>query len=678
MNPTIRADNLASLLDVNLNLLKLDLQRSSQAKKDILAKIIDIENPTIGKTIEELKNREKNLQERIESISEEKTRLENDLIKTRVSNQSLRRSAITIIIASVIITGISLIYVVELSQSKTTEILDQKHYRLESIAINIESEILDLQSVIEASSKLPQVQDTSFANLIDKNLHGIPRDADVPKRSVADDILATNNDISAVFFTLPNGDMYLDQPYHRQENLISSNFAFRDWYAGISKTQKTYVSEIFVSQGANERAIAIVTPIHSDNEYVGIFGAILDIDHITAQFEKFKLGKNEQLIIVDQNGNTIHDSKDRLEYNQVSRFTELPSKLVDGKSSHQIKKINGVDYTIFVHPIHLTSNSWSAILIQPYEDTFEQVRLFLIFSLITLVSFGTISFGLCIFILRTTNKTNRSVRDNKIDNKPAHHYKNRPIRKIFDSKQIIVIAIVAIIVLITFNITSVTKLDDNKTEFKGKFIIENLRGDTIDTWVSWRLAKDESLQIRFLNSNEISEEQLESVKEAISSNESILVDDSITHKAPAGQESTYYVGWSGALNSLSAQQTKFNIPTTLEVSDTVAGEGDIVFHFTRVKDVDGYSGYTKSITDENQILKSTITIYDVESLSPDQIAAITRHEFGHALGLAHSTAPEDLMAPIITTTIPYISECDVDAIQKLYDGVQNSQVICEK
>ena len=50
---------------------------------------------------------------------------------------------------------------------------------------------------------------------------------------------------------------------------------------------------------------------------------------------------------------------------------------------------------------------------------------------------------------------------------------------------------------------------------------------------------------------------------------------------------------------------------------------------------------------------------------------------GHALGLAHSTAPEDLMAPTITTEFPYISECDVDAIVKLYDDGKSSQVVCE-
>jgi hypothetical protein len=35
------------------------------------------------------------------------------------------------------------------------------------------------------------------------------------------------------------------------------------------------------------------------------------------------------------------------------------------------------------------------------------------------------------------------------------------------------------------------------------------------------------------------------------------------------------------------------------------------------------------------------------------------------------------MYPVIETNFPYVSECDVDAMEGLYDGGNTSEVVCE-
>ena len=92
------------------------------------------------------------------------------------------------------------------------------------------------------------------------------------------------------------------------------------------------------------------------------------------------------------------------------------------------------------------------------------------------------------------------------------------------------------------------------------------------------------------------------------------------------------------------------------------------------------TGWSVSIADDevNQILKSRITLFEVDRLSPEQLGTILRHEFGHSIGLVHSTTQEDLMYPTIQTNYPYVSKCDIDAISDLYDGGRISAVICEE
>jgi hypothetical protein len=209
-----------------------------------------------------------------------------------------------------------------------------------------------------------------------------------------------------------------------------------------------------------------------------------------------------------------------------------------------------------------------------------------------------------------------------------------------------------------------------------QFIIENLRGDTIDTWRAWKWIPDSVMGVGIVNEANLDDSKIDVVKNAILSEEKITIDNSIAHKGPKGTSSIYYEGWVGALGGIK-QATKYTPPELFNIVLSDRDEGRIVILLTNDINTDGYTGYTKSTVSGNEILKSYITIYGADSLSDEQLATIVRHEFGHALGLGHSTAPEDLMAPTIATTIPYISECNIEALQSLYDGYSGGSVICQ-
>ena len=236
--------------------------------------------------------------------------------------------------------------------------------------------------------------------------------------------------------------------------------------------------------------------------------------------------------------------------------------------------------------------------------------------------------------------------------------------------------VLVLLILVSGIGTNVIDSSANENSFKTRHIIENLRGDTVDTWKSWRLVGT-SMNVNIINARGMPDEQIDVITNAITSEVSLQVDDSITHKGPVGSSSTYFGGWAGALKSISNNDSRFSIPTEFNVIKSFEGEGQVIITLSNLRDSDGYTGYTKSIVDGNEILKSFITIYDVSNLTEEELATIVRHEFGHALGLGHSTAPEDLMAPTIDMTVPYISECNVLAIKDLYNGIQGSTV-CEK
>ena len=675
------ANPLSGFLDFNLDLLKSDIHRNSQAKDGILAKITDIESPTTTDIINDLNTREKILRERIEHVLKQNEKLKRNNTKINSRPYSFKNYFTVMIIIYVIIIGSLLVYTDTITKTETNTISDNRHDKLDLITTYVETELLGLNSIMESSSRLPQVQDVSFANLIDKNLHGIPQDADMPKREVANNILRTNNNIHAIFFALPNGDMYMSQPYHKQENLIDNNFAFRDWYKGVTNTHETYISESYVSQVDNEKAIAVATPVQSNGKDIGILVAVYNISHIIQRLQQFTLEENERIIIVDQNKNIIYDSQSTIHDGQISKIpNDIPSDVLNDKYVHKIQKIGDIEFMINAQPIPIIHNDWTVMSVQPYHDMFAKITTIWNSTIIIIVLVSGSSFGSSVILLRKKSKPNKIViQHNKIEDRPllSTVKTNNPIQKILTNKKAGTIVICVIVSLVIFNTyVSLIKSDYTPTELKSGYVIQNLKGDTIDTWLSWRLVDGTTLNVNLINGEKYPN-MAQIVRDVILSNESIEIDNSLLHKGLKGTTSAYYVGWAGALAN--TMNSKFYIPHKFNIIESSGGEGDITIKLTSQSSGDGYSGFTKSIADDaqNQILKSEITIYNMDKLSKAEFETILRHEFGHALGLAHSTATEDLMYPTITTQYPYISGCDIDAIELLYDGGKKSIVTCD-
>jgi hypothetical protein len=128
------------------------------------------------------------------------------------------------------------------------------------LADNLENRLNKSTAILEITSKLPEIKNVSYANMLNntlKTLHGIPKDADLAKRNAAQGVLAANKDFRVISFILSNGDMYLQESYSRQQNLTKTNFADREYFKGVVSTHGTYLSEVFVFASSGLKQVVI-------------------------------------------------------------------------------------------------------------------------------------------------------------------------------------------------------------------------------------------------------------------------------------------------------------------------------------------------------------------------------------------------------------------------------------
>jgi len=129
--------------------------------------------------------------------------------------------------------------------------------------------------------------------------------------------------------------------------------------------------------------------------------------------------------------------------------------------------------------------------------------------------------------------------------------------------------------------------NSNNSPLKTQYLIQNLQGNTVDTWKPWHIVDNQVLNVNILNADKVSTEKIDAIKEAILSEESVKIDNSLLDRGPVGTVSVYYKGWQGAINNMENDKTKFHIPTKFNIIQSPSEEGDITIILSSLENPDG-------------------------------------------------------------------------------------------
>jgi co-chaperonin GroES (HSP10) len=242
------------------------------------------------------------------------------------------------------------------------------------LAKNLEYHLQKAGAILEITSKLPQVRDVPYANLLNQTLstlHGIPQDADIEKRQVAKNIVVSNSDLRDVFFIMPNGDAYLFEPYSTQQNLTTNNFAFRDYFQGAIKTNDVYLGNVIIPKTAfGFRSGGIAIPVYSSSEnnshIAGVWVGGIDFKVFDKDLQSLNLPPGERVVYTGYKGQKVADS-DMNKSKTPESFDTLNSfkNAINGQSGSIMDIVDNTKMLVTYQPVKVFHNSWVVLLMQP-------------------------------------------------------------------------------------------------------------------------------------------------------------------------------------------------------------------------------------------------------------------------------------------------------------------------
>lgn len=153
--------------------------------------------------------------------------------------------------------------------------------------------------------------------------------------------------------------------------IAGTNFAQRDWYKGVSKGWKPYVSEIF--KGAtNQNTIVVSVPIvDTDGKVLGILNLQVITDTLYGWSKGLDVGEGGFVYFVDKNGNMTGNPK-------VSPQDPIMSgsniayvrKAIEGQSGVEVVPMGDGKIEHIVSYAPVSGYGWGAIVEQPNPPAF--------------------------------------------------------------------------------------------------------------------------------------------------------------------------------------------------------------------------------------------------------------------------------------------------------------------
>jgi signal transduction histidine kinase len=317
-----------------------------------------------------------------------------------VSDKSLRKDIWGIVLVIGGLTGISIAVILILTEQaldkQEHDILDQKMVTASALASRFELKMEGSVSILQFASNSGLFSEVNNVEDVTAELRGIPIDLEPEKRKILRDTYSNYRIFDTIHFMLPNGDIYILEPYDRQLALQRPNFADREYFQGAMASGQPYISNTIISTASYQRVLPIAVPAHDPNGgTTGLIVGAMNLELLEDDLRReLHFDNNNRILFVDENANVVEDVAEGSAdpYTRLVSMGHLQSvqSVLAEKSGHIVEVIDGVDMLTVYQPALAHNHNWGILVMQPKADAFSAIdylrnQLYAMLVIITIV-----------------------------------------------------------------------------------------------------------------------------------------------------------------------------------------------------------------------------------------------------------------------------------------------------
>jgi signal transduction histidine kinase len=199
-------------------------------------------------------------------------------------------------------------------------------------------------------------------------------------------MIENNPEIEMGYITDPSGTLWVNFPIFAEA--FNQNLSYRDWYKGVSKEWKPYISSIYkLIVGGRDLGVTICSPIRDEKgKVIGILAGAQTTAFFNKILAEFESEVDVEITLVDQEGHIILSNRFPYKKEVVNypNFEFVGRAMKGEKGNIKIHDSSDKDRVKYVSFAAIQGIGWSVIVEKARSEVFQSIFSYLI--LIALIS----------------------------------------------------------------------------------------------------------------------------------------------------------------------------------------------------------------------------------------------------------------------------------------------------